>query len=258
MAVIYKGAPRAKAVYHDWGKRRSADIDVIVPQRDFDKAMEIVAAAGFQPMVSLDSRWWHDFLGEVPFQHPEASHLHIDLHQELQQPGGPYPKKLDSFFESSVVSRHSGKSIRHFSPAHELLVTVVSYGKAVRAGEPWLSYAHEIAHVHLSSSAEQKLAIAELAKQNGLFRLYSEAVDHAFCIFDIDETTSVARSANRDLESLKRGAVGRYKRPRFFRGAKLWQWQDGPLNQRIAGFIRQQARVFQSDWTYRKENTSVS
>lgn len=255
-AVTYKGTTRAKTVYGAWGKRRSADIDVIVPKPDFTRAMQALLAEGFVPMVSQKSRWWSEFLGEVPFHHPEANHLHIDLHHSLQQPGGPYPKDLSGFFAASVVEQHSGKSIRHFTPEHELLIAAISYGKAVRAGEPWLSYAHEIVHTHLTASAEQRRRTQDLAKKNGLSRLYTELVRNSFSLFEIEDKFSQSNPRHAiDLESMRLSAAGLTENPRFFRGTKLWQWQDGPLLPRMYRFAREQARVIQGQMAFDKEKS---
>ena len=253
-AVIYKGATRSKAVYQDWGRRRSADIDVIVPKDEFKQALDTLKAEGFLPMVDPKSRWWREYLGEVPFQHPEASHLHIDLHHELQQPGGPYPKDLSGFFKSSLITHHGAKTIRHFTPAHELLITVVSYAKAIKAGEPWLSYAHALVFTYLNSTAEERAAVLELAKKNRVARLYEDALSNAFALFDMSDKLEDTKAGSRkDIEHLKLSAAGLVEPVRFFRSVKLWAWQDGSLPQRVYGFIKQKIRVYQSEIAQKKE-----
>lgn len=254
-AVIYKGATRSETVYGSWGKRRSADIDVTVPKHEFKKAMNVLRTEGFLPMINPKSRWWSEFLGEVPFQHPEASHLHIDLHHELQQPGGPYPRDLEGFFDASRIAHHSGKAIRHFSPAHELLITVISYAKAIKSGEPWLSYAHELIFTYLNSTAGERASVLELAEKNGVSRLYADAMTNAFALFGMANTLDGFQTGMpKDIAHLKLSAAGLIEPVRFFRSAKLWSWQDGSFPQRVYGFIKQKVRVYQSEFEQRRES----
>jgi cobalamin-dependent methionine synthase I len=46
-ALLLKGASLSEAVYHDSGSRRYNDLDILVPQKDLDRALGMLITLGY-------------------------------------------------------------------------------------------------------------------------------------------------------------------------------------------------------------------
>jgi len=227
-ALVFKGPLRALEVYGSWGLRRSNDVDVLVPPWSYRLSAAILQDAGYQALVSPRSRWWHDYLKESPYRPPDGGNYLVDLHHGVQQPGGPSPVEMARFFEESRDFEVGGKALRVPSPGHALLITVISFGKAVFASEPWAGYAHEIAYVLANTAEDQRQAYRQLAKQSGMVRLFDEAAASAYALLELGHCpVSEEARIYEDQAELLESAMGMAERGKFHRLKHMWRWSDG-------------------------------
>jgi hypothetical protein len=250
--ISFKGAVRAHEVYGRWDARASSDIDLLVGKSDYWDACDVLAAAGFKPLVSRASKWWHHHLGEAPFARTDGSGVIIDLHNSVQQPGGPFPAKLEDFRANCVTRQFGTAQLRTPSPEYSLLICAISYGKAVRSATPWLAYAHELALVNSEMSESQAQEMRRLAESQGLLRLYEDALSSATRLFAQSEPSETRHIVPQDRLVLS--ASGQGHKDRFSRTKWLWNWCDGDGLQRTAAFTREIWRICRRDARQFREN----
>lgn len=255
--VAFKGVARAKQVYGSWDLRRAADIDLLVRHGDYRRAAAVLCNHGFKPGVSVESKWWHDYLGESPYLPESAGGAVVDLHHRLQQPGGPPPLDLGNFFDRKSSLVLGGRTLPVMGPEHASLVTCISYGKAVRNGEPWLVHAHELAMILRESSAAERESLRDLARRQGLERLWNDAVRNASALFAVDlgfgKPGASTNFAADELLSSALGEATRRKRP-LRRTELQWRWTDGDLVTRIGRVASGLARVAASQLHHAREH----
>lgn len=233
--LVFKGPVQSHRVYKIWNARRCADIDVLVPFDLFRSARDVLNRNGYRCLIEQNNVWWRRHLGELPFKKTSKTSLIIDLHHQVQQPGGPYPKNLNGLFLENVETQFGRHKIKIPNTTHALLISVIGYGKSVRACTPWLHYAHEIFTTLQMANEKEKEAIAISAKTHGLLRLYEEASTNAHKIFRGMAGHDFEKDEYEDLLS---HAFGSTSHPRFFRTRKLWDWTDGPFPSRLKSFTR--------------------
>jgi hypothetical protein len=249
--IAFKGCLRSHEVYGSWGARRSSDIDFLVRMVDYERACRALAGAGYRPLVSAQSRWWHRHLGESPFVREDGSGVVVDLHNSVQQPGGPYPLDLEQFFTSRRPRSFGRDELDTLAPEHALLICAISYGKAIRASEPWLSKGHELATCLAAMDASEQNEMRRYAAQQGLARIYNEAADNSqrlFEVFDQDRRTPNA------LPDLVRSALADTHHTRFLRTREMWRWCDGNGARRVRNFCVAVARVIRRDTSQLRED----
>lgn len=230
---IAKGPLRSEQVYGAADVRVSRDLDLFVLKEHYwPTAALLEQQLGYRCLVAPDDRWWHEFLGESPFQPRDGTGMTIDLHNQLQQPGGPYPSNAEKFFERSVA-RPVGRSIAYIlSPDDALMLTAINFGKALRGGEPWIGYAHELLYSLQGQhpSAEQRLRV--LAKEHQLSRLFDEFLWCAKTVFDVDGAELTQQSAF-EREQLLLSSCGLKPLGLFGRTRASWRWAEGSGSQRF-------------------------
>lgn len=230
---IAKGPLRSEQVYGAADVRVSRDLDLFVLKEHYwPTAALLEQQLGYRCLVPPDDRWWHEFLGESPFQPRDGIGLTIDLHNQLQQPGGPYPANAEKFFERKVA-RPVGRSNAYIlSPDDALMLTAINFGKALRGGEPWIGYAHELLYSLLGQppSAEQRLRA--LAKEYQLSRLFDEFLWCAKTVFDV-HGTEPAQPPPFDREQLLLSSCGLKPLGLFGRTRASWRWAEGSGLQRL-------------------------
>lgn len=248
--ILYKGSLRSQNVYGNWWSRTSSDVDLLVNEADYETAKRALIGAGYKILVEPESQWWSYYLGELPFLSPRENGAVVDLHKQVQQPGGPFPVDLEAFFAGAETVSFGNRSVKTLNQADAFLVSVISYGKAVRAGEPWVHTAHEICTVYLRANEDDRASFVEAANRQSLSRLFNDAVSSSLTLFGKSGEGS-ALSENRD--EIIRLAFGTEKHLRFFRTRRLWTWLDGGPMKRSVSLISGLIRVFKSEWVQKRE-----
>ena len=243
-AIAFKGVLRSFAVYRRWDARMAHDLDLLVSSRDYRVAGAVLEADGFDAACPPMSRWWHRDLGESPYLPSSPGAPIVDLHHRLQQPGAPAPERLDPLFARARHFELGGYRIRTLDPLDAAMVTASGYAKALRAGESWLVYAHELAAVLAASDEAQRRALDRHAERSGMDRLWREAASVAHDLFLATETgeagarrADLMRSALGDAAGGRRWAV---------RSELLWRWTDGRMRRPLR-FAAEMVRVRRSD-----------
>lgn len=244
--LVLKGPIQSNRVYQRWDISKSCDVDVLVRPEQFDAAGKALNASGFLSLLAETDTWWSDHLGESPFQKTGTSSPVVDLHHQVQQPGGPFPRFPERFFSDSVTQRFSEFDVPVLSKEHAVLLTAISYGKAIREGAPWLHYAHELKTVHDAMSMAERAALGQLAVHHRLDRLYADVLSAAHCLFGLGcgEGETVGEMRRRQMIM---SSCGLNHNPSLFRSRKLWGWTDGAPPQRLAEFARGMIRVARSE-----------
>ncbi len=230
---IAKGPLRSEQVYGAADVRVSRDLDVFVLKEHYwPTATLLEQELGYRCMVARDDRWWHEFLGESPFQPRDGTGLTIDLHNQLQQPGGPYPANAERFFERRFARAIGRSTVYILSPDDALMLTAINFGKALRGGEPWIGYAHELLYSLLGQppSAEDRLKI--LAKEYQLSRLFDEFLWCAKIVFGV-HGTELAQPSPINREQLLLSSCGLKPLGLFGRTRASWRWAEGSGLQRL-------------------------
>jgi len=250
-SLVFKGPIHSQNVYGHWNIRSSSDVDILVRQSDYENAKKALIENGYISLINPKSQWWPKHLGESPFTKRNGSGLIIDLHHQLQQPGGPFPKSIEPFFEKATEKPFGSTTIKTLSPEDALLITVICYGKALRAGEPWLHYAHEIAFTYSISNESERLKFQKTAQKHGLNRIYNEALKNSLIVFNATE--SKIDPHNKKRLKLLDLARGKQEHPPFFRTRCLWNWLDGNLLARFFKLLSSLWHVYRSEKTQRAE-----
>ena len=140
-----------RLIYGDLRKRASSDNDIWVPREHFFEALERLEAAGYQPVLGLDSRSAVRRVGQValwPGGDPDA--VSLDLHVE------PFSQRYFRIDEPLLLQNLDsvdlhGRCVQTFSPALALLHMVAHWIQHhfeerllgdVR--EAWLSFGAEL------------------------------------------------------------------------------------------------------------------
>lgn len=243
-ALFFKGTVRSTEVYGALDCRPSNDVDILVRPSDYLAACALLQSEGYRPQVSSKSVWWHSCLGEAPFRNEEKNSPYIDLHHQLQQPGGPYPLNLNQFFEASTRKSFGKVEIATPSPGHAQLIAIINYGKAMRAGEPTIGRLHELSFAIRKSDGAASQELLDLASGQGLENLAKDALRRALILFPHDGSKPDRHPEFETELSMSLSMVpGRI----FARTRMLWSWSDGTLGPRAGRFATSVARVAASD-----------
>ena len=242
--LAFKGPLRTRAVYTNWSSRSSSDVDLLVRKTDYEAALQVLCAGGYRTMVSAQSQWWRDCLGELPLKRVDGAGPIVDLHHQVQQPGGPYPKDMEAIFSTSERQTASQTSYRTPNRDVSRLITAICYGKAVCDDEPWAHHAHELLVEHARMNEEEHADFRDVAEAQGLSRLYDEALSNSQRLYRVDKGLSLGGAE--DL-ALIQSAVGVHTHRPFFRTRRLWRWIDGGVMARGTKLSAELWHVLRSD-----------
>lgn len=246
--LVIKGPVRSFELFGQLDSRASNDIDILVRRSDYDQAGQILCENGYRRGVSRDDRWWHQYLGESPFL-PDEGRCTVDLHNKVQQPGGPSPKDLSMFFRNARIVSVANRQFKVPGPHEALLLAYVSASKALRSGEFWLAYAAEIATCRLQMSEHARLEFDEIATRQGLARLVRHVDRVVDCIMALPGRESIAYPPSRAIAAL--AAIpfgdGLPAGRKFHRSRLIWEWVDGAGLRRVSDFVRHSAELAISD-----------
>lgn len=255
-AIAFKGVVRQQQLYGRIDVRRSCDIDLLVARNDYDKAQEILLSAGYRPGVNPASRWWHNYLGESPYIAPAPYKFIIDLHHRLQQPGAPAPCDINTLVGLTVTVEFGSRHIQTLSPDAALLVSVISYSKALRERQPWLIYAHEIATARTAFTAAQEKSFMNFVTRQNMLRLTQDAFDETDSLWKSVQILSKGNDINRRDAAIICRALGMQTERMLRRSGLRWRWLDGALVSRSVKFVRLAAGFYTSNYVRWREERS--
>lgn len=228
-----KGPLRSEQVYGAADVRVSRDLDVFVQKEHYwPTAALLEQELEYCCLVAKDDRWWHEFLGESPFRPREGGGLTIDLHNQLQQPGGPYPVNPGKFFDRRVARPVGRSSAYILLPEDALMLTAINFGKALRSGEPWIGYAHELLYSLRDQPPAAEQRLMALAQEYQVSRLFNEFVWCAKSVFNAHQQAA-AQPSSIIRDRLVLSACGIKPLGLFGRTRASWRWAEGSGLQRL-------------------------
>jgi hypothetical protein len=130
-AIPYKGPVLAAQAYGDAALREFEDLDIILRQRDMEKANEAMVSLGYRPRFPwILSPGAASALvpGEYNYHH-ESRRLLVELHTEITLRHFPVPPDLDELAGRLVPVSFSGHIVRTFAPEDGLLFLCVHGAK---------------------------------------------------------------------------------------------------------------------------------
>ncbi len=252
-ALVLKGPLRSEEVYGMSDMRSASDIDILVRQSEYRHSIAALRELGYSCLVMMEDRWWHDFLGESPFVNFSSPGPSIDLHNQLQQPGGPYPSNVEDFFNASQLRSVGRQNVAILSCEHALILTAISFCKAVRSGDPWLSYAHELRYCLLTPGGIELQQLRACAKSQGVLRLFDHFENWTTALFDKDNSYPSSEPESK-YGDLVLSSCGFKRLPPFGRTKAMWRWSDGEGVSRMKTFVKIFTRDFRSKLAFRKSS----
>ena len=119
--ILLKGAALLRTVYNDPALRRVSDIDLLVDERDLDRAGEAFAALGLRvagygqeerrgPLCHMHVCYWRPTLGSIP----------VELHWRLFEGYQPYAFDLAEVAAHALALPGMPPGVCTMSPEHEL------------------------------------------------------------------------------------------------------------------------------------------
>lgn len=256
-SLAFKGVARQLQLYNRPDVRISSDIDLLVNPTDYPKACSVLAATGYRPGVSIDSRWWHHCLGESPYLPTPPHRFVVDLHHQLQQPGGPPPRHLAELFRRSATIDFGGGSVTTLEPLASLLVTMISYSKAARDLSPWVVYAHEILVARNAFSSGELRAFLDLAASQGLLRLAQDAFGKADLLWRSLDRMSSGEPLSPSDATIVMSALGKSRAQLFRRTVLRWSWADGTAPRRAIRALLMALSEYRSIYIRRQEQQAT-
>ena len=103
-ALVVKGPVLAVEAYADPGMRSYGDLDLLVRQRDIQRATELLMASSYQTTVSLDAIRAGRIPGQYLFCKRDANLL-VELHNDLTLRYFPRPLPIEDFFARQIRVR---------------------------------------------------------------------------------------------------------------------------------------------------------
>jgi hypothetical protein len=192
--MLLKGMALTQHYYGTTGLRPMADIDLMVPFRDADSAVEILCKNGWEAERPLPAKLTQEMkLCAHAIGFRDAFGLPLDLHWHLLHfcldPGAD-----DSFWAASTVSTFAGREVRILNPADQLLHLFVHGLEWCRTpGIRWISDACTV--IRRSPDLDWERLIAE-ARQRNLVLFVRSALNYLADSFDVPVPGEALQSLN--------------------------------------------------------------
>lgn len=225
-AISMKGVLRAHELYGRWDIRPAHDTDILVTGADYRSAIDVLSANGFDSPISANSKWWHSYLGESPHL-PIYGGPIVDLHNKVKQPGTPAPTDIDGILTRARIAKVGGRAIPVMSDMDAAMLTASSLGKALRSGEVWLHYAHELLVVTAALDDDQRAAFDDYAREIGVSRLWNFATTLTDATFRVGEDGAGSPADARSRWTADFVRIAHQQARRWRRSQLLWAWTDG-------------------------------
>lgn len=131
-ALTYKGPTLAELAYGDVTLRKFVDLDLLVPEQEFDTARELLSAGKYTVEDSFPT------FGETTLRANDTG-LTIDLHFSVAPERYPFRFPFDELWERRVAVSLYGRSVETFSPLDLLPIVAVHATKHFWVQLEWLA-----------------------------------------------------------------------------------------------------------------------
>ncbi len=119
-AIPFKGPVLAASVYGNLGLRQSCDLDILVSERDFERAKELLICQGYQPGKLYG--WEQSFVGA-------NNRVHVDLHQGIVQQHFSFRLDFERLWQRVEPVSLAGATVVNLSPEDLLVILSVQVAK---------------------------------------------------------------------------------------------------------------------------------
>lgn len=167
--AAFKGPLLQHDLYHDYFDRPSSDIDILVHEKDFQRASACLQNMGYILPEECQSPWWYHYLGEQHFFSETPGVAVVDLHHKVQQPGSPGPRDLHRYIASTRKKNIGTTSIPVLTQVNATLLSTLSLTKAIVRKEPAGGYLYDFAASCLVMTEAERSALRRQAKHQGLY-----------------------------------------------------------------------------------------
>lgn len=199
--VAYKGPTLGIISYNDIALRFSADLDIMIRNREFEKVIKILADNGYfipvtskRKIIKYTKRTWRDI-------NLEKGDYHFDIHQQIEK--GPKFFRLDnSAFNSYRKIKLNKINIKTFSPEETLVIMSIN---CASDGFGSLKHYRDIAGIIINNSElnwNQVFLSAEKKKSLKIVKI-SLKFSQLFCGLKLPENISElidSKSLNRSFD----------------------------------------------------------
>jgi hypothetical protein len=169
VAIPYKGAVLASAVYGNLALRQFDDIDILIPQRDLPRAYHCLVGEGFQAEMPFEACVVGG--GGAPGQYcffKDGGNCLVELHTEQTLRYYPRPLDLEELFGRVVSVPLGGAAVPSFAPEDLLMILSVHASKHFWSRLLWICDVAELVQIPQGFGWDSAL---ERARQRGCERM---------------------------------------------------------------------------------------
>ncbi|BEV11570.1 nucleotidyltransferase family protein [Asticcacaulis sp. DW145] len=187
--IFYKGPLSQFKLHNTYFLRGTADIDIYVAPKSYGAVSKLLVDNGLTLPAELKRFWWWGVLGEQHFVVNEGIGS-FDLHNQLQQPGAPSPRRPERFIEHAESMKLGDSEVRVPSLVHMLLISAMNLVKGMQHKEPTGCHAYDLL-IGLSALSEtQKGELWKEAVSQGVEPTLTLAIFAAHQAFGLPEPVS--------------------------------------------------------------------
>ena len=130
-AVPYKGPVLAMSLYDHPGLRQFYDLDVLVRGRDLERALELMAEFGYEPLDRMSaSELAKQIASDCEFHYRRpGGDLTVEVHWQALPQRHRFGLDIDDYWERLVPMELAGVKTRGFAPEDLLLVLCIHGGE---------------------------------------------------------------------------------------------------------------------------------
>jgi hypothetical protein len=140
-SIPWKGPGLAAAVYGDLALREFWDLDLLVPQRDIQRAQEVLSTIGYTARFRSDLAG--RYMGQYPFFSARGG-LFLELHSELTLRHFPRPVDFSPLLERMGTVPIGGTSVPNLSVEDNLIFLCMHGAKDFWARLSWVCDVSEL------------------------------------------------------------------------------------------------------------------
>ena len=205
-ALTFKGPVLAQIAYGSANLRRFNDVDLIVPEKDYNRCRALLHKAGYE---RLD-----DFGFEVAIRRKDSWAI-VDLHRRISSIAFPFPNSFDGWWRDRETIEVSGHRLTTLALMDHLLVVVVQISRDRYENKLTLAKLCDVAQLLHGHPDLDFQALLERADRLGLTRRVATVLGAASDLLGVALPPAIAGSLARDatLSSLARftanGVLGR-------------------------------------------------
>ncbi len=129
-ALPYKGPALAASIYGNLALREFSDLDILVHERDYQRAQCLLSTSGYRLMNAFE--WESTYLND-------SGRVAVDLHQRMTPREFPSPLQFQDLWKRRQQMALLGTTVSTLSPEDTLLMLAVQTTKD--AGTPYLQLA---------------------------------------------------------------------------------------------------------------------